>query len=837
MKFHPFEVSIPHIVYAALGGFVVLFGMFSLFIREKLYIGEAIWAFLFGVVIGPYGANIFDPRGWGGGDRETINTITLEVTRVVLAIGVFAIGVELPKAYMQRHWKSLLFLLGPVMTWGWFISGALIYALIPGLNFLSSLAVAACLTPTDPILAAAVVGGKYADKHVPAHLRHLLAAESGCNDGAAFPFLFLALYLIIDSTTGRAVSDWFLLLWLYQVVMGIVFGALLGFGFRHLMKFCERKDLIDRQSYVAQYVSLAMLTIGATTLLGSDDLLAAFSCGTAFAWDGFFNKQTEESVFSSVIDLLFNIAAFVFVGAWMPFSDFSNPHLTLSVWRLIVVGILVMILRRLPVVIALYKWIPDIKTFREAIFSGHFGPMGIGAIFISTLAAEQLPEPHDPPEGQQELLAASIQPIVAFMVLCSIAVHGLSIPFFTFGRRVHSVSRTWSRHDTVGTFGSRRRSILPEWTTQIRHVQPGEEIVINRDRMGEDREESLTPVAGTSSDEEKHQEHHEEPQEATKESENPPDGTDTYQEWREGPHKVVERREGPGAEVEVEVHRNAYGPEQTTTDRLRVAEDHSAKVVGALRDKVRHAPGEVEHVIGQAEQGILHEAHEVEEKTKEAGHAAMHAISPQVSPSKHRAAAGSEDEEGWMSDQSGGAPSAAPGKARSKSPKIKIPKPKIAASRPIGSSGTRRRTSMRRGVLGQRPQVIQRSQSEDLASRRQAGSSEGEEASSGAQTPDEGRGRSSGQRPSPAPRQGSGIHTPRHRRLDSIRSVTQSREMSPARSVRFADEPDRSGHATPRILSPTSPSTPAHGSDRETEGDEEDDSPRSQVRFSLPSGQ
>ena len=160
--------------------------------------------------------------------------------------------------------------------------------------------------------------------------------------------------------------------------MGCTFGGLLGFGFRHLMKFCEKKDLIDRQSYVAQYVSLAMLTIGATTLLGSDDLLAAFCCGTAFAWDGFFHKQTEESVFSSVIDLLFNIAAFVFVGAWMPFNQFANADLTLSVWRLVVIGILIMILRRLPIVIALYKWIPDIKTFREAVFSGHFGPMGIG---------------------------------------------------------------------------------------------------------------------------------------------------------------------------------------------------------------------------------------------------------------------------------------------------------------------------------------------------------------------------------------------------------------------------------------------------------------------------
>lgn len=91
----------------------------------------------------------------------------------------------------------------------------LIYALIPGLNFLSSLAVSACLTPTDPILASAVVGGKWADKHVPAHIRHLLAAESGCNDGAAFPFLFFALYLMTDlPSVGNAMRDWFLILWL-----------------------------------------------------------------------------------------------------------------------------------------------------------------------------------------------------------------------------------------------------------------------------------------------------------------------------------------------------------------------------------------------------------------------------------------------------------------------------------------------------------------------------------------------------------------------------------------------------------------------------------------------
>jgi NhaP-type Na+/H+ or K+/H+ antiporter len=90
--------------------------MFSLLIKERLYIGEAVIATLTGIIIGPYAANLFDPGDWGGGNDSVVEEITLEVTRVVIAIGVFAVGVELPKAYMKKHWKSLAFLLGPVMV-------------------------------------------------------------------------------------------------------------------------------------------------------------------------------------------------------------------------------------------------------------------------------------------------------------------------------------------------------------------------------------------------------------------------------------------------------------------------------------------------------------------------------------------------------------------------------------------------------------------------------------------------------------------------------------------------------------------------------------------------
>lgn len=148
-RFHRRRASFPDISTSQGVGLTKIpqFGMFSLLIREKvnntalwgpllllspsqLYIGEAIWAFLFGIIIGtpqnvviapllmwfccslgPYGAHIFSPRDWGGSEAHSVtDAITLEVTRVVLAIGVFAIGVELPSKYMKKHAKSLLFL-------------------------------------------------------------------------------------------------------------------------------------------------------------------------------------------------------------------------------------------------------------------------------------------------------------------------------------------------------------------------------------------------------------------------------------------------------------------------------------------------------------------------------------------------------------------------------------------------------------------------------------------------------------------------------------------------------------------------------------------------------
>ncbi|KAJ7268613.1 Sodium/hydrogen exchanger family-domain-containing protein [Mycena rebaudengoi] len=496
MGFDLVEISAAGVAYICLGGFVVVFSTVSLLVKEKLYINEVILGTVFGIVVGPHCTNIFDPRAWG----EDTNVITLEVMRVILATGLFAIGVELPRNYMAQHVRGLLILVVPTMSIGWGVVAGIMKTIFPNLDFISCLAIAACLTPTDPIICATIVGGKYAIKHVPRNLRQLISAESAANDGLAYPFLSVSIYLTIETSRQAAIGKWFLIGWLYQVILGTVLGAVLGLAFSYVMRLSHRRGFIDRESYVAQYLALALFTIGIASTIGSDDLLAAFAAGNALSWDGHFNDITENEVFSSVIDLLLNCACFVYIGAWMPFDTFNNHALGITPARLTLLFVGILALRRIPAVMMLYRWVPEIRTWREALFTGHFGPMGVGAVFVSTLALHRLPTPHDPPQNQQEILAASIQPIVAFVVLGSIVIHGLSIPFFSLGGTMHSRTRslisTLTRTEPNDwLIGVRRGPVLPQPASGTTTVMAVEEN-IREERLEEGRLGNHATITG-----------------------------------------------------------------------------------------------------------------------------------------------------------------------------------------------------------------------------------------------------------------------------------------------------------------------------------------------------
>ncbi|KAF7371551.1 Na-H-Exchanger domain-containing protein [Mycena venus] len=209
--------------YICLGGFVVAVSAISTILNPDvdvpkqlstvsllLYINEVILGTIFGIIVGPHCANIFSPRGWGASS----DAITLEVMRVILATGLFAIGVELPGSYMAKHARGLLVLVVPTMAFGWVVVAAIMHGLFPNLVYISCLAIAACLTPTDPIICATIVGGKYAFTHVPRNLRLLISAESAANDGLAYPFLSISIYLTVEASRRVAIGKWFLVGWL-----------------------------------------------------------------------------------------------------------------------------------------------------------------------------------------------------------------------------------------------------------------------------------------------------------------------------------------------------------------------------------------------------------------------------------------------------------------------------------------------------------------------------------------------------------------------------------------------------------------------------------------------
>lgn len=417
--------------------------------KEKLYIGEATVATIAGLILGPHCLDWFDPASWGNSDE-----ITLEICRIVLCIQIVAVAVELPRKYMKKHWLSVAILLLPVMTCGWIVVGLFIWILIPHFDFPSALLVAACVTATDPVLAAAVVGkGKFAER-VPGHLRNLLTAESGCNDGMAFPFIYLSLGLIIHKGhAGEIVKDWFTLTILWECFFGTLLGVFLGYTLRKAVAFAEKKNLIDRESFLALFVFLAFNSAGIGSMLGVDDLLVSFAAGTAFGWNGDFARKTEESHVSTVIDLLLNLTFFVYFGAIVPWADFDNTILGLDVWRLVVLAVVVIFLRRIPAVLALKPVTPDIKSWREALFCGHFGPIGVGAIFAAILARkdledhfteEETPLRHIDPSFPHYQLIYSIWPIICFIVITSIVVHGSSVAVLTLGKRLNRMAITMS---------------------------------------------------------------------------------------------------------------------------------------------------------------------------------------------------------------------------------------------------------------------------------------------------------------------------------------------------------------------------------------------------------
>ena len=59
-------------------------------------------------------------------------------------------------------------------------------------------------------------------------------------------------------------------------------------------------------------------------------------------------------------------------------------------WQLVLFLVLVLLFRRIAIVFAMKRIIPDLRTYREALSCVHFGPMGADALFLTIEARVEL---------------------------------------------------------------------------------------------------------------------------------------------------------------------------------------------------------------------------------------------------------------------------------------------------------------------------------------------------------------------------------------------------------------------------------------------------------------
>ncbi|KAJ5159262.1 Cation/H+ exchanger [Penicillium coprophilum] len=453
---HPIlDLSRVNVVLSLLGIYILIFGFIAVKIKQRWYLGEA-----FGTVIGPFGAKLINVSQWGGGDSDS-GDIVYGLTRLVIGIAMVKVGYELPKRYLRLHLVELTICLLPLMTIQWLTTSACIKLMIPGLSFLTALIIGSCVICIDPVLSQAVAKGPFADQYVRRHLREFISAEAGGNDGFGFPFLLLSIALLryadapgmetvkagtgedsrdwigepdtgrLGGDVGRALAHWAVEGVLYMLVMGAGYGVLVGFLSRKALKLASKRHWVDKEGFFSYPVAIGLFIVGTCGCFGSDETLACFVAGCALNWDGSYHFEVEErhDSFNFTIENLLNIGTFMFLGAIMPWNQLHMPSQTgITVARLVGLGFLILIFRRMPAIMMGYRFMTKIcDNWREALFMGYFAPIGVGAISYVEYARRLLPDPGESDTEINNLTAAMI-PVVYWLVFFSIVIHGLSIP-------------------------------------------------------------------------------------------------------------------------------------------------------------------------------------------------------------------------------------------------------------------------------------------------------------------------------------------------------------------------------------------------------------------------
>ena len=253
---------------AIIGALLLTMALLSAWI-QRLPVSTAAIYLGIGCLIGPWGFDLLRV------DLTNAEPWLERFTELAVILSLFVGGLRLRLPVRHRAWNAVWRLASGVMLLS--IAGVAwaAWALL-GLPAPVALLLGAVLAPTDPVLAGAVTVGHSEDRD---RFRFALSGEAGLNDGAAFPFVALALLWMEPGLSLTTVANWAAhdLLWAITagLAIGFVFGRLVGRA-AIALRSRHRDTAAPTDFLVLALIALAYVV---AQVIGAWGFLAVFAAG------------------------------------------------------------------------------------------------------------------------------------------------------------------------------------------------------------------------------------------------------------------------------------------------------------------------------------------------------------------------------------------------------------------------------------------------------------------------------------------------------------------------------------------------------------------------------
>ena len=350
----------------------------------------------------------------GTGFAERLDThIAERIVELVLAVLLFVDATVIRDGFLAGERGAvgrLLFIALPLMVAAAFGVGL---PLLPTPSWAVVFVIACVVLPLDFATAPHLLK----DRDLPLWVRHVLAVESGYNDGLFSPAFAFAILLIGESGHGGSPEDAVQQAFpaaAYAVLVGVGFGTVTG----AVLRRSEKARWSNAESVGVAALLLPVVTYSIALSVGGNGFVAAFLAGIAYkrARIGFRGERSPlpEAEFANV-EALGTVASLI---VWFVFGAVAVLVFEVGVpGSVILYSVLVLtVVRLVPVYVAM---LGTGATFVDRTLLGLVGPRGTTSIVFGLLA-------YNATRDEDADLTLATMTIV---LLGSLVLHGVAVPW------------------------------------------------------------------------------------------------------------------------------------------------------------------------------------------------------------------------------------------------------------------------------------------------------------------------------------------------------------------------------------------------------------------------